>query len=70
MLKEALKEWIMNHPADQMNDDYMYSGGKMYSLKQILKEIEDETNFGKGIEKKIIKLAIDLLVRGKKKLDE
>ncbi|WP_315264425.1 hypothetical protein [Tannerella forsythia] len=65
----VLEQWISNHSEDKQNESYLTtSTGKTYTLKDILKEIRQQSDFGKKMERNIIMLAIDLLTRGKKQV--
>jgi hypothetical protein len=44
--------------------------GQSYSLNQILQEIRLQTEFGKGMERNILNLTIDLLARQKEQLTD
>jgi len=66
----ALEQWIYLHTDSEKVAPYLHSReGKTYTLNQILEEIRLQTNFGKEMEKDILLLAIDMLSRGKKKID-
>jgi DNA-binding NtrC family response regulator len=65
----ALEQWITNHTDDQQNEPYLItSTGKKLTLKDILKEIRQQTDLGQKMERNIMMLAVDLLTRGKKHL--
>jgi DNA-binding NtrC family response regulator len=67
----VLEQWVSNHSEDEQNQPYLTtSSGKTYTLKTILEEIRKDTDFGKDMERKILLLAIDLLTRGKKQIDD
>lgn len=65
----VLEDWISNHTDEIQNRPYINSGDKTYTLKDVLSEIRKQTEFGKTIERNMILLAIDLIVRNKKKYD-
>lgn len=66
----ALEQWIVNHPEDDLNAPYLRTTtGEKYSLKDILAEVRKKSVFGKKMEHNIIMLAIDLLTRGKREVD-
>ena len=68
-LEGALEEWIELH--GQRDEPILVtSSGKEYSLNDILKEVRMQTEFGAGFEKRLLKLTIDLLMRGKEKVDD
>lgn len=65
----VLEQWISNHSEDKQNEPYLTtSTGEVYTLKDILKEIRHQSDFGKKMERNIMMLAIDLLTRGKKQV--
>jgi len=67
----ALEQWIVAHSEEEQNQPYITTrNGKVYTLKQILEEIRQQTDYGRSMEKKILLLAIDLLTRGKKQVDD
>jgi DNA-binding NtrC family response regulator len=66
-----LEQWITSHSEDEQNEPYLTTtSGQTYTLKDILTEIRQSTDFGKKMERKILLLAIDLLTRGKKQVDD
>ena len=67
----VLEQWIANHSEDEQNEPYLTTAsGQTYTLKDILTEIRQETEFGKKMERNILMLAVDLLTRGKKQVDD
>jgi len=67
----VLEQWIANHTEDEQNEPYLTtSTGQIYTLKDILNKIRQGTDFGKSMERKILLLAVDLLTRGKKQVDD
>lgn len=69
-ISSALEQWIVSHPEQSKDQPYILTrNGHSYSLNQLLEEIRLQTNFGKEVEKDILLLAIDMLSRGKKKID-
>ena len=69
-LDSALEQWISLHPESEKQSPYIVSrDGKSYTLNEILNEIRLKTPFGMDTEKDILLLAIDMLSRGKKKID-
>lgn len=67
----ALERWILNHSEDEQNEPYLITTtGETYSLKDILKEIRQQTEFGRKMEQNIIMLAVDLLTRGKRVIND
>lgn len=66
----VIEQWIISRPDEEKDKPYIMSNdGNSYSLTGILKEIKQQTSFGKEIEKNILLLAIDLFTRGKEKLN-
>ena len=67
----VLEQWIAKHSEDEQNESYLTTtSGQVYTLKNILTEIRQGTEFGKAMERKILLLAVDLLTRGKKQVDD
>lgn len=65
-----LEQWIYNHTDDEKKELYLTTtNGTQLTLEDILKEIRLQTEFGKKMERNILLLAIDLLTRGKKQLN-
>jgi DNA-binding NtrC family response regulator len=66
-----LEEWIAKLSNEEREKPYIkVKEGKEYSLDQILLSIRAQGELGKMIEKNILKLAIDLLIRQKRKLND
>lgn len=66
----ALIDWIKNHSCDEREKPYLIQkNGKSYTLNEILKEIHNNTSLGKSFVTGVIKLAIELLIKNIKKLD-
>ncbi len=64
-----LEQWISNHSEDELNEPYLTTTtGETYTLKDILKEIRQQSAFGQKMERNIMMLAVDLLTRGKKQI--
>lgn len=67
----VLEQWIANHSEEERNEPYLTTkSGEIYTLKNILTEIRQQTKLGKAMERKILLLAVDLLTRGKKQIDD
>ena len=65
----VLEQWISNHSEDEQNNPYLKTAaGETYTLKDILKEIRQQSAFGQKMERNIMMLAVDLLTRGKKQV--
>lgn len=66
----ALEQWIAIHPEEDKNKPFISTrDGKVYTLEEILKEIRLQTLYGKEVERKILMLSVDMLVRRKKQID-
>jgi DNA-binding NtrC family response regulator len=66
----VLEQWISNHSEDEQNEPYLTTTlGETFTLKDILKEIRQQTDFGRKMERNIMMLAVDLLTRGKKQVN-
>lgn len=70
-IEHTLEEWINQH-ADEDKDKpvYITTDGNSYSLNDILSEIQKETKIGKEFSKRLSKLTIDLLMRGKENIND
>ena len=65
----TLEQWITNHSDDEQNEPYLTtSTGTKLTLKDVLKEIRQQTDLGQKLERNIMMLAVDILTRGKKHL--
>jgi len=65
----VLEQWISNHSEEQQNEPYLTTtSGESFTLKKILIEIRQQTDFGKKMERNIMMLAIDLLTRKKEQV--
>lgn len=60
---EVIKQLTINE--QNINDEYLVRGNKVYSKREIAYEIETETEFGVEILTGMIVLAIDLVARKK-----
>lgn len=70
-IDSVLEEWILRNPEDERRKPYIATrSGKIYSLNDLLQEVRNRTEMGKLMEKKMIYLTIDLLSRGKEKIDD
>lgn len=69
-LEGAIEEWVLLQDKNELDKPYMINAnGKSYSLRDILREVREQTPFGQRIEKDLIMLTIDLLIRNKESLD-
>ena len=67
----VLEQWINRHTFEERATPYITTvSGKTYSLDDLKNEIRMQSEFGKEMERNILLLAIDLLTRGKQKLDD
>ena len=67
----VLEQWIYSHSEEQQNEPYLSTtAGNSYTLKEILTEVRKQTDFGRRMERNILMLAIDLLTRGKKQVND
>jgi DNA-binding NtrC family response regulator len=67
----VLEQWISNHSEDAQEEPYLTTtSGNTFSLKDVLREVRQQTSFGQKMERNIMMLAIDLLTRGKKQLSD
>lgn len=65
----VLEQWIFNHSEVEQNKPYLTTAsGEVFTLKDILREIRQQTDFGRKMERNIMMLAVDLLTRGKKQV--
>jgi len=70
-LDSILEQWIFSHSEEKQNELYLSTtSGQTYTLKDILTEIRNQTDFGRRMERNILMLAIDLLTRGKKQIND
>lgn len=66
----VLEQWISNHSDDKKDEPYLTTAnGSTLTLKEILNEVRQQTDLGRKLERNIMLLAIDLLTRNKKQLD-
>ncbi|MDP3463530.1 MAG: hypothetical protein Q8S18_12130 [Bacteroidales bacterium] len=67
----VLEQWILKHEGSELEQPYLKTtSGKTLTLKDILSEIRLQTTFGKEMERNILMLAIDLLTRNKKQIND
>jgi hypothetical protein len=65
----AIEEWILRHSSEDLDKPYLITrGGEKYSLKQLLREIRQNSPLGIKTQENILNLAIELLARQKEKL--
>ena len=65
----VLEQWISSHSEENQNEPYLTTAtGKTLTLKDVLIEIRQQTDFGRKIERNIMMIAVDLLTRGKKQI--
>ena len=69
-LEGALEEWILIQDKRKLDEPYLITAkGKSYTLRDILREVREQTTIGQGLEKDLLMLTIDLLVRKKETMD-
>jgi len=67
----VLEQWILNRSEDEQNAPYLTTmSGVKYTLRDILQQIRQQTDFGKKMERNILMLAVDLLTCGKKQVND
>jgi DNA-binding NtrC family response regulator len=67
----VIEEWIMSKTEAERGEPFIQTQhGDKYTLNDILKGIREQSEIGKEIEKNILKLAIDLLMRKKENLND
>lgn len=70
-LESVLEQWINRHSDDERIKPFIATrSGEIYNLNDLLKEIRQKTELGKDMERKMIYLTIDLLARGKEKIND
>lgn len=62
-LKIALIEHLERH--DEKDKPFMFSGGIMYSINDLIQEVKDNTHVATDLMRSMIILTIDLLKRNK-----
>lgn len=68
-IEGALEEWIAIQDADDLDKPYLITAnGRAYTLNDLLKEIRLQTPFGTQVQKDLLMLTIDLLIRNKEQL--
>ena len=65
---QAIKTSPQTESKYNSNDGYLVQGGKKYTLKELVEEMENNTSIGIDIQNSLFKLTIDLLMRGKETL--
>lgn len=63
-MKNYLIKSILESPRD-LDEDYIYCGNKTYSRRDLMIEIENETEFGIELLSTTMTLALDMLVKTK-----
>ncbi len=65
----ALEEWIAIQDANDLDKPYLITAnGRTYTLNELLKEIRLQTPVGTQLQKDLLMLTIDLLIRKKEQL--
>lgn len=68
-LSNVIEDWIIKKDVDKNKPVYITSDGRSYSLNEILIEIRQQTEVGLSFSKNLNALTIDLLLRGKERLN-
>jgi DNA-binding NtrC family response regulator len=67
----VLEQWISKRSKEEREKPFMLTqSGRKLTLDDIIIEIRKETDIGKRLEKSIIQLAIDLLTKGKERVND
>ncbi len=68
-IEGALEEWISIQNEEDLDSPYLITAnGEQYTLNELLREIRLQTPFGTQVQKDLLMLTIDLLLRNKKQL--
>ena len=68
-IEGALEDWIAIQNKEKLDEPYfIQANGKKYSLNDLLNEIRLQTKFGLQVQKDLMMLTIDLLIRNKEQL--
>lgn len=66
----AIEQWIMRYKGNK-NQPYITSkSGKSYSLRDVLNEVRLQTDFGKELERGMIKIALYFLTNNEERIDD
>ena len=68
ILIQAFQEWLEINKQKGVDTPYMTVGRKSYTIRQIVQEVEDNSEFGQEVVKNIFSLTIDLITRGKREI--
>lgn len=68
LIEKAMEEWIESQDKNKI-DNPLIIGAKSYSMRQVLNEIKQRSTFGINFMKDVLNLTIDLIARGKRKID-
>lgn len=68
LIAEAMEEWVKSQDKNKI-DNPLIIGAKSYSMRQVLDEIRQRSTFGISFMKDVLNLTIDLIARGKRKID-
>ena len=66
-IRSVMEKWILRQDEEKRNKPYMSSGGKIYTLNEILESIRKQDEFGKETTKGILKLATELFTNNMRK---
>ena len=68
-VEDAMVDWLTNRSEEEANEPYIHTLNGTFSMNEIAKEIRGQTVFGKQMVSSIVKLAVDLIVRNKEKIN-
>lgn len=67
-LRFELSKNILNCKQSQLDEHYMTCSTGTFSRRELAKEIENDTEVGRDMIRKLVKLSLDLVQRGKKSI--
>ena len=68
ILLQAFQEWLEINKQKGVDEPYMNVGKKSYTIREIVQEIEDNSEFGQEFVRDMFLLTIDLITRGKREI--
>ena len=68
ILLQAFQEWLEINKQKGVDTPYMNVGRKSYTIREIVQEIEDNSEFGQEFVRDVFLLTIDLITRGKREI--
>ena len=69
-LDNIIEDWIIEKDQDKDTPIFFTSNGLSLSLNDVLREIRNQSEIGKSFSRKLNELTIDLLLRGKERLND